>query len=141
VEDQSRTAEAKARSEQIQAELWAIADKYVLEVDNSDTVSAYVDSLYEVVDVHARRVVKGLQVNIPPLILIGLYGITILTMFLAGMQAGYVPERSVVGLVMMVLALSVVLYLVVDLSRAQEGLLTVSQQPLIDLKNLLPSLP
>jgi hypothetical protein len=141
VEDQSRVEEVRTRSEEIQAELWELADKYVLEVDDSDTVSAYVDSLYQVVDVHARRVVKGLQVNIPPLILLGLYGITVLAMFLAGMQAGYVPERSVVGLVTMVLALSVVLYLVVDLSRAQEGLLTVSHQPLIDLKNSLPSLP
>ncbi len=141
VEDPANVEEAKTRSEEIQGELWAIADKYVLEVDNSDTVSAYVDSLYQLVDVHARRVVKGLQVNIPPLILLGLYAITFLTLFLAGMQAGYVPERSVVGLIMMVLALSVVLYLVVDLSRAQEGLLTVSQQPLIDLKSILPSLP
>jgi len=36
---------------------------------------------------------------------------------------------------------SAVLYLVVDMDRAQEGLLRVSQQPLIDLQSVLGTLP
>jgi hypothetical protein len=47
----------------------------------------------------------------------------------------------VVGLILLVLTLALVLYLVVDLDRPAEGLLKVSQQPLIDLQNSLSSLP
>ncbi len=131
----------KARAEEIQGELWAAAEKVVAEVDKSDTTSAYLDSLSQVITVHVERVVKGLQVRIPPLILLGMYVISLVTMFLVGMQSGYAPNRSVMGLVMLVLVFAVVLYLVVDLDRAQEGLLKVSQQPLIDLHGQLPSLP
>jgi hypothetical protein len=134
-------AQAKARSEEIQGELWAFAEQVVTEVDKSDTISAYVDSLNEVITIHAERVVKGLQVRIPPLIMLGMFLISIITMFLVGMQSGYAPNRSILGLVMLTLVVAVVLYLLVDLDRAQQGLLKVSSQPLIDLQNQLPSLP
>ena len=90
---------------------------------------------------HAERVVKGLQVRIPPLILLGMFLISIMAMFLVGMHSGYSPSRSIVGLVMLTLVVAVVLYLLVDLDRAQEGLLKVSQQPMIDLQSQLPTLP
>ncbi len=141
VDHPEKVNEVRARAEEIQGELWAIAETVVTQVDKSDTTSAYLDSLSQVVTVHAERVVKGLQVRIPPLILLGMYLISLITMFLVGMQSGYAPNRSVMGLVMLVLVFAVVLYLVVDLDRAQEGLLRVSQQALIDLHSQLPGLP
>jgi hypothetical protein len=141
IEHPEQVNEVRARAEEIQGELWAIAETIVTQVDKSDTTSAYLDSLSQVITVHAERVVKGLQVRIPPLILLGMLLISIVTMFLVGMQSGYAPSRSIVGLIMLTLVVAVVLYLVVDLDRAQEGLLRVSQQALIDLHTQLPSLP
>lgn len=138
--DPETLAQAKTRSEEIQGELWTIAEDLV-SVDNSDTTSAYLDSVNEVITLHAERVVKGLQVRIPPLILLGMFLISIMAMFLVGMHSGYSTSRSIVGLVMLTLVVAVVLYLLVDLDRAQEGLLKVSQQPMIDLQSQLPSLP
>ena len=43
-------------------------------------------------------------------------------------------RRSVVSAVVLVVALSAVTVLVLDLDRPREGLLQVSQQPLIDLQ-------
>ncbi len=133
--------QAKARSEEIQGELWAIAEDVVINVDKSDTISAYVDSLNQVITIHAERVVKGLQVRIPPPVVWAMYAISLIAMFLAGMHSGYGPNRSVTALVMMALVFSVVLYLVVDMDRAGEGLIRVSQQPLIDLQSVLGTLP
>jgi hypothetical protein len=141
VDQPEQVAQLKAHAEEMQGELWAIAEEVVTEVDKSDTISAYVDSLNEVITIHAERVVKGLQVRIPPLILLGMFLISIITMFLVGMQTGYAPSRSILGLIMLTLVVAVVLYLLVDLDRAQEGLLKVSQQPLIDLQSQLPTLP
>ncbi len=136
-----KVEQAKLRSEQIQGQLWAVAEKYVLDVDKSDTVSAYVDSLDQVIALHNERVVKGLQARMPPPIVWAMYAISLIAMFLAGMQSGYAPHRSIAALVLMVLVFSAVLYLVLDMDRSQEGLIRISQQPLIDLQSVMGGLP
>lgn len=138
--DPDKLDQAKTRSEAIHGELWTLAEEVVGQ-NNSDTTSAYLDSLNQVITLHAERVVMGLQIRIPPLILWGMYAISLVVVFLVGMQSGHAPNRSIAGLVMLALVLSVVLYLIVDLDRAQEGLLRVSQRPLIDLQSQLGTLP
>jgi ABC-type antimicrobial peptide transport system permease subunit len=132
--------QAKARSEEIQGELWAIAEKVVIEVDKSDTISAYLDSLNQVITVHAERVVKGLQMRIPPPVLWAVYAMSVIIMFMVGMLSGYAPNRSITALVMLAVVFGVVLYLIVDMDRS-DGLVRVSQQPLIDLRSVLGTLP
>jgi hypothetical protein len=139
--DPANVEQAKIRSEELQGELWAIAEKIVLDVDKSDTISAYVDSLNQVITLHNERVVKGLQARMPPPIVLAMFAIILIVMFLAGMESGYAPHRSVAALFMMVLVFSAVMYLVVDMDRPQEGLIKISQQPLIDLHNVMSSLP
>jgi hypothetical protein len=132
--------QAKARSEEIQDELWAIAEKVVIEVDKSDTISAYLDSLNQVITVHAERVVKGLQMRIPPPVLWAVYAMSLIIMCMVGMLSGYAPNRSITAIVMLALVFGVVLYLIVDMDR-YDGLIRVSQQPLIDLQSVLGTLP
>ena len=138
--DKDKLAQARSRSEEIQGDLWAIAEEWV-GANTSATTGLYVSSLNEVIDLHTERVVAGLQIRIPPMVLLAVYLIALIAMFLVGMQSGYAKSRNIVSLVMLALVLSVVLYLIVDLDRAQEGLLTVSQQALVDLQTSLPSLP
>ena len=107
--------QAKARSEEIQGELWAIAEKVVIEVDKSDTISAYLDSLNQVITVHAERVVKGLQMRIPPPVLWAVYAMSVIIMFMVGMLSGYAPNRNMTALVMLAVVFGVVLYLIVDM--------------------------
>ena len=133
--------QARLRSEELQGELWAIADNVVINVDKSDTISAYVDSLNEVITLHVERVVKGTYVRMPPPIVWAMFAISLIAMFLAGMQTAYAPNRSLTALIMMVVVFSVVLYLIVDMDRPQEGLLRISQRPLIDLQSVLGTLP
>lgn len=136
-----QVAPVQQRAEEIQAELWRSVEELVLEGEQSDTTSAYVDSVNEVITLHVERVVKGLEVRIPPLAMVCVLAITVVTVFLVGMQSAYGAGRSILGLVLMVFILAAVLYLLVDLDRAQEGIMKVSQQPLIDLQQQLPSLP
>jgi hypothetical protein len=70
--------------------------------------------------------VAALQVRIPPWVVLSVYLLALAAMFLVGAQSGYAESRNLVALVLMVLALSAVLYLIVDLDRAQAGLLQVS---------------
>jgi hypothetical protein len=52
-------------------------------------------------------------------------------------QTGYGEKRNYLALIVLVLILAVVFLLIVDLDRAQEGLLRVSQLPLYDLQRQL----
>ena len=136
-----KLAAAKARSEEIQGELWTLAEELVIGGDTAAVFGLYVSSLNEVIDLHTERVNVGLYVRVPPLILLTMFVIAVLALFLVGMQMGYTENRSLVAPVVLVLVLAAVLFLVVDLDRFQDGLLRVPRQALIDLQSQLPTLP
>jgi hypothetical protein len=138
--DQARLAANIARSEEIQDELWAIAED-VARTEGSDVVALYVESLNEVIDLHTMRIVAGVYSRVPPTILWLLVAGILLSLGLVGYSAGLDGRRSPVIALVLVVSLGAVLLLVIDLDRPQDGLITVSQQPLIDLQEKMESAP
>lgn len=136
--DPAQRAAALTRSGQIHDELWTRAETIARE-DPWATTALYIVSLNEVIDLHAERVAVGLGIRVPPTVLLGLYIVALFTMFLVGVQSGYGEKRNYLALIVLVLILSVVFLLIVDLDRAQDGLLRVPQQPMIDLQRQLNS--
>ena len=134
--DPAQLAAVVTRSEEIHNELWASAEVIAVE-SPLDTISLYISAVNEVIDLHAERVAVGIDIRIPPTILLGVYIVALFTMFLVGVQTGYGEKRNYLALVVLVLILAVVFLLIVDLDRAQEGLLRVSQLPLYDLQRQL----
>ncbi len=139
--DEQQTADALARTELIHNELWEITEDLVVAGNTSDVTALFVDSVNEVIDTYVQRVNMGLNVRTPPLIILFTLLLTLLTVFLVGMQMGYAKGTSLVALFVLVVALSAVLYLIFDLDRAQEGLLRVPQKLIYDLQVQLPKLP
>ena len=92
-----------------------------------------ISSLNEVIDRHAERVAVGAYIRVPPSIVLGLYVVALFTFFLVGVQSGDGEKRNYFAHIVLALILSVVFILIVDLDREQEGLLQVSQQPMLDL--------
>lgn len=134
--DPAQRAAAIARSEEIHNELWASAEVIAIE-SPLDTISLYLESLNEVIDRHAERVAVGVDIRIPPTVLLGVYLVALFATFLVGVQTGYGEKRDYLALVVLVLILAVVFLLIVDLDRAQEGLLRVPQLPMYDLQRQL----
>lgn len=134
--DPAQRAAAISRSEEIHNELWASAEVLATELPLA-TISLYIASLNEVIDLHAERIAVGLGIRIPPTILLGLLVVALFTTFLVGVQSGYAEKRNYLALIVMVLILAVVFFLIVDLDRAQDGLLQVPQQALIYLQHQL----
>ena len=93
------------------------------------------------IDRHAERVALGVDIRVPPSLLLGLYVVALFATFLVGLQSGDGEKRNYVAHIVLVLILSVVFLLIVDLDRAQEGLLRVSQLPMIDLQRQLNTAP
>jgi hypothetical protein len=131
--DRSQLETAITRSEQIHTQLWSIAET-VARLSPVPTISLYISSLNEVIDLHAERVAMELRIRVPPTILLALYLVAILTMVLIGIHGSYSEKRNYLALIMMVLILAMVFILIIDLDRSQHGLLKIPHQPLLDLQ-------
>jgi hypothetical protein len=132
--DSSQVQANIQRSMALHAEMWAIAAEVARSGHSPDLVSAFGDSLSEVVSLNETRVVSGLYARVPETVVMLLLGGSVLSLAMVGYSAGLRRRRSVLSAVVLVIALGVVLTLVIDLDRPQEGLIRVSQQPLLDVQ-------
>lgn len=138
--DPAQAETAVARSGQIHNQLWDGAMPIAIE-SPTPTVSLYLSSLNEVIDRHSERIAVGVDIRIPPAVLLGLYLVALFTMFLVGVHSGDGEKRNYPAQIILALILAVVFFLIVDIDRAQEGLLLINQQALIDLQQQLSSSP
>jgi hypothetical protein len=69
----------------------------------------------------------------------GLYTLAILGLAAVGYQAGLSATRRSPVMIALILAFSLVLLLIADLDRGQEGLLRISQRSLLDLQKSMPA--
>ena len=120
-----------SRSEEIHSQLWSIV-KDVTQSDDSDIMALFVSSINEVIDVHSSRLF-AVQLRLPRQLGIVLYAATLLSFLLVGVSSSANGKRDTLTILLFALAYVTVFMIIVDLDRAQEGLLTVSQSALSDL--------
>jgi hypothetical protein len=126
------TPEIAAQASAVQDRLWADAVAASAQNPNSIVVGLFVQSLNETIDLDAARITAGRN-RIPRTIWLSLYIVTFLSMAAIGYQFGLTGEHSWPVSILLALVFTVVLLLIADLDRPQQGLLQVSQQAMIDL--------
>ena len=129
------TKKLLAHAEQSHRQLWEKAIDVSRQSPDSLMVSLFVQSLNEVIDVHAERVLIGLRSRLPLVLWIALGSLALLAMAGVGYQEGVTKSRRSLAVIMLMFSFSAIASLIIDLDRPQDGFLRVSQQPLIDLKN------
>jgi hypothetical protein len=87
------------------------------------------------IDFHSKRVTVALQYHIPSPIWLALYFVTMLTMIATGYQFGVTGKSSQLIIIVMALSFSAIIMLIADLDRAKEGVMIVSQKPMIELQH------
>jgi hypothetical protein len=122
-----------ARSVELHADLWSIAEELARISPESDALALFIESLNQVIDLHESRITVGIYGRVPETVIILLFLSSMLTLGMVGYSAGLSRRRSPLTAVVMIIVLGAVLTLVVDLDRPREGFLTVNDQPLIDL--------
>jgi hypothetical protein len=127
-------AEGIRQSAKIQEQLWAEAEIVAEKNPNSIVVGLFVQSLNEVIDLHAKRVQAGLRSRIPGAIWVGLFAVAALSLAAMGYHAGLAGTLRSLAVVAVAVAFSVVIELIADLDRPREGVLRISQQALIDVQ-------
>jgi hypothetical protein len=134
-------APALARSEELRGRLWAQAVT-VAEKRPTPITGLLIQSLNEVIDLHAKRLTMGIRNRIPSTIWGALYFTVILAMVGVGYYEGLASSTRTLETLLLVVTFSGVLWLLADLDRPQEGLIKVSQQAMIDLrKSMTPPEP
>jgi hypothetical protein len=126
--------EAISESTTLHARLWPHAVAAAEKDPRSIPIGLFIESLNEVIDLHSKRVQVGLRSRIPGTIWGALYLAAILSMAQIGYQEGLSSPKRSPAVLALVLTFSVVMLLIADLDRPQEGLLRISQQAMIDLR-------
>ena len=122
------------RSEHLHDQLWAQAVAVGENNPTSIVVGLFVQSLNEVIDLHANRVTAVLTSRIPGAIWVALCTVAVLALAAMGYHAGLAGTSRSLAELAVACTFSAVIVLIADLDRPHEGALTVSQQALIDLR-------
>jgi len=132
---------ALRRSGELQQQLWHEAETVGLAHPDSIVVGLFIQSLNETIDVHSKRVLVGLRSRLPGVLWMTLYLVTTLTMAGVGYHEGLSRSKRSVAIAVLVLAFAIIIMLVADLDRPQEGLLTVGQQAMSELRGMMNHSP
>jgi hypothetical protein len=133
-DDDEELVAALARSVELHAEMWAITDEVVSSGFNPDIMSSFGESMTDIVRLNQTRVTAGVYARVPETVLLLLLVGSALALAMIGYTAGLRGKRGVLSAVVLTVALGIVLMLVIDLDRPQDGLINVSQQPLVDVQ-------
>jgi len=118
------------RSETIQKELWSIITTYPKGDVAGALTASYANALNDVFDLHTSRVVVGISYHIHSTIWVTLLLISVLSMAALGYQFAYSGGRRVWLPMLLATTFSMVLLLIEDLDRPEQGTIRVNQAPM-----------
>lgn len=137
--EQEQIGEVLAKSNDLQNKLWLHAATIAGQDTHSIVAELFIQSLNEMIDLHAKSVKVTLRSRIPTIVWMSLFFVALLTMTTMGFHEGVSGSRRSLASFAVVVAFSIILFLIFDLDRPREGLVRVSQQSLQDLQTSMKS--
>jgi hypothetical protein len=126
----------------LQNKLWEMAVVNARRDMNSDVAALYIESLNQMIDIHAERVVVGWQTRIPGGIWLVLFILTFFGMAGMGYQTAIAGSTRKSGATpLLIISFSLVLTLIALLDNPKSTFITVSQQPLVNVRNSMQASP
>jgi hypothetical protein len=125
------------RSVALQKELWSHASTAANKAQSSVQIGLFVQSLNAVINSHSVRLAASVRVRVPGPVWMVLYMLIVVSFGGMGYQVGLCDSTRSPANVAAAFAFATTLWLIIDLERPHQGMLRVSQQPMIDLKNSL----
>ncbi len=128
--DPANVKEAMMRGSIIEHSLWEMAVVNARKDMNSDVAALYIESLNDVANINASRVVVGLHTRIPEGIWEVLLMLTLMAMFSVGYQTAIGGSKRSLATLIMALSFSLVIVMIETLDRSHTSLIPVSQFPM-----------
>jgi hypothetical protein len=123
-------------TEKLHSALWSHAIAAERQDPRAIATGLFIQSLNEVVDLHARRV-AAMENHVPESIFILLLVVATLSLGQVGYGAGIGRDRNLLPTLISVILIASVILLIMDLDRPRRGLIKVSQQSMVDLQTSL----
>jgi hypothetical protein len=106
----------------------------------SNTLQLFVESLNEVITAQGQRDAARLN-HLPGSARYLLFAVSALSVGILGYRSGLGNGRSVLGTVLLVLLIATILVIILDIDHPYQGLITIGQQSLIDLRRWMGAGP
>jgi hypothetical protein len=135
--DPAVIAAAQRRAVEIRSTLWRHAEASAQEAPN-DITATFIETLNDLIDTEAARITASTS-RIPPGVWLILVVVAAVGCWTSGYGAGAEGARSPLTSVLLPLLATVVMLLIFDLNNERRGIISVSQQPLVDLQNSIRS--
>lgn len=132
-DDSTRSKVVAGRNEQLQRELWSNATAAVHKDDREVTTGLFIESLNEVIDLHADRV-AAMENHVPEPVLLLLFLVAIMAGLIVGFSCGLQGSRHFFTTTLMALLIAMVIIIILDLDRPRRGLIFVGQGSMIRLQ-------
>jgi len=134
--DDTKLREASQETERLGRQIWSHAIDLSAEGLRPDSVRLFIESMNEVLDLDEKRAM-ALKDQVPATIYLILYTVAAIGFAFVGYSAGLSGHRHLLVTVLIVVLISSVITLIADLDRPRRGLIKVSQQSMIDLRESL----
>ena len=131
-EDKQKQAAAERNAVQLQRELWSQAVAAGKEAP-TPLIPIFINALNETIDLDATRM-NALRTRVPGAVWLLVLSVAVWGCCASGYGAGASGARNGFANFVLPLLIAVVITLIADLDRPRGGLIGISQQPLLDLK-------
>jgi hypothetical protein len=131
--DSASLDQAVRRSTELQAELWNCAVAAAGADPRSVSTGLFVNSLNEMIDLQEVRLAAGRN-RVPPAVLLFLDGVAIVAIGLSSYVGGLAGRWGRIPHAIIAVMIGTVIAMVSDIDRSRSGLITVSQQTLLNLE-------
>ncbi len=132
--DPDKVGKVVVESRRIQRQLWDMAVANARVDMNSDVAALYIESLNELIDIHALRMTIVLGTRLPDEIWTAVFVLLALSMLGFGYQTAIAGSQRSWATPFMALSFALVVVLIAALDRPLSGYFTASQQPLMELR-------
>ncbi|HEY1389132.1 MAG TPA: hypothetical protein VGF38_11360, partial [Ktedonobacterales bacterium] len=123
----------KNETSALQEQLWKQGTDAANQDPHAVTTDLYIQSLNEMFDAQTARDAARLN-ELPTSAIFLLLAISFLSVGTLGYRAGLAGRRSLVGAVLLALAITLIIGIIIDLDQPYRGLIAISQQSLIELR-------
>ena len=134
--DEARVQAASDQAAKLQQQLWAIAVNASAQDSRSVPIGLYVQTLNDTIDLQAKRL-AAFENRVPETVIWLLLGVAVATAGIVGYNNGLGNRRHVVAALILVALIVVIVWAIIDLDRPRRGLITVSQQSMIEVQNFI----
>jgi hypothetical protein len=130
----SDTSGLRDKAAELQRQIWAIGVEVAQFDQRAVTTGLFVSSVNEMIDSAGRRD-AGLKNHVPEPVVYVIIVVALACLGIVGYSSGLTGGRSLTATLIIAAVVAMVVFIILDFDRPYRGLITVSQQSLIDLRN------